>query len=620
MIPDPVPKWGERMKNRIHTILGRVSLKRLILFAFLFILLFVTVTVYVQLSGFIGQVSQARAEGITQRVLQIIGEQLTYNLQGAQSINALNIELAQNEQLPFSEPDKLGRVFLREVVANGQADYVYFANEKGGIVSSGSADSGYTISHTPNMQSGTFLINDADEEGNILSLKKRVETFDPRSRSWYLNAKESKQVYWSGVYAGISEPTLGITASAPLMDEAGNVIGVFGADILLNRLSKFLGHVAVTPRSEIYLLEESGLVIASSDASLPLFSDTLERVHASSAAGVLKESWDILAENSSLYPGFSSSLGEYRIGGESRYLSLSRYTYKGGANVNWIVLIVMPQRDLITDQDALYQRLIMMLTVALALSLLVGAGIARIILRPIRMLNENVQIVCGGSWGGQIDIQRKDELGELAASFNAMSETIRSTCDTLVQKNRELSHLNTHLEDVVQQRTEDLRKLSVTDDLTKLYNHRYIIDFLLKKTQEAARYQYPLSIALFDLDYFKRINDRYGHLKGNEVLIKLSKCLTESVRHTDVVGRYGGEEFLVILPYTPLEEAYRIAERIRKTTEELVWFEEEPTVNITISGGVAIFQSDTDTAEKLIARADENLYRAKEAGRNRIEK
>ncbi len=608
------------MKNGIQAIIDRVSLKKLIFCAFLFILLFVTVTVYVQLSGFIGQVSRARAEGITQRVLQIIGDQMDHYLQGPEYVNALNIELAQSGKFDLSNPDELGRIFLREVLTSEQADYIYFANEQGGIVSSGETDDGYTISHTPRMQAGAFLINAADKNGTILSLSKRIEAFDPRSRAWYSEAKVKKTSHWSGVYGGVSEPTLGITASAPLTDAAGNIIGVFGADILLNKLSEFLARVAVTPRSEIYLLEESGLVIASSDETLPLFSDTLERMKSSDATGVLKESWDVLSENSRLYPGFSSSLGEYRIGGESRYLSLSRYTYKDNANINWIILIVMPQKDLITDQDALYQRLVMMLAIALALSMLVGAGIVRIILRPIRMLKDSVQEICSGSWGREIRVQRKDELGELASAFNVMSETIRSTCDTLVQRNKELRYLNAHLEDVVHQRTEDLRKLSITDDLTGLYNHRYIIDFLLKKTEEAARYQYPLSIALFDLDYFKRINDSYGHLKGNEVLIKLAKCLTENVRHTDVVGRYGGEEFLVILPYTPLEEAYAIAERIRRKTEELLWFEEYPAVKITISGGVAIFQTDTDTAEKLIARADERLYRAKEAGRNRIEK
>ena len=608
------------MKNGIQAMIDRISLRKLIFSAFLFILLFVTVTVYVQLSGFIDQVGHARAEGITQRVLQIIGEQLDHYLQGPEYINALNAELARSGQLDLSNSDKLGKVFLREVITSGQADYVYFANEQGGIVSSGVAGGGYTISHTPKMQAGTFLVNAADQDGEILSLKKKIEAFDPRSRSWYSEAKNIKTSYWSGVYGGVSEPTLGITASQPLTDAAGNVIGVFGADILLNGLSEFLSRVAVTPNSKIYLLEESGLVIASSDDTLSLFSDTLERTKASNAGGILKESWDILTNDTSLYPGFPSALGSYHIGGESRYLSLSRYTYKDNANINWIVLVVMPENDLITDQDALYQRLVLMLGIALALSLMVAAGIGRILLRPIRTLKNSVQEICSGNWGKQIGVQRKDELGELASSFNIMSETIHSTCDTLVQRNKELSYLNAHLEDVVHQRTEDLRKLSITDDLTGLYNHRYIIDFLLKKTEEAARYQYPLSIALFDLDYFKRINDNYGHLKGNEVLIKLSKCLMESVRHTDVVGRYGGEEFLVILPYTPLEEAYLIAERIRRKTEELLWFEEDPDVKITISCGIAAFHSDSETADALIAHADENLYRAKAAGRNRVEK
>lgn len=608
------------MMKSIRKMINRTSLRILILYAFLLVVLFITVAVYVQLSGFIDEVAHARARGITDRVRQNITGHLDYYLQSPDFMNAVNMTLAKNGEIDLENPEELGRLLMVEVARDPSVDYAYYANENGGIVSSGDTGSGYTISYTEGMKQGALVVNAADEYGNIMGTVNRIPNFDPRTRSWYSAAKETKTNYWSNAYGSMNESALAITASVPLLDASGNVIGVFGADILLNKLSDYLDGLVVTPGSEVFLLEQNGLLVASADPSQALFhkkGDTLERIHAAAVPGVLMQCWDKLAKEET--PDAASiGIWKHKISGVDQYLSLSQYSYQGNANINWLVLIVMPERELIEGQDQLYQRLVLMLGLALILSALFGVGISKLVLRPVHILHTSVQEIQNGNWGGQVVLRRKDELGELANSFNMMSATIQSNYETLMQKNQELGYLNTNLEEIVRQRTEDLRKLSITDDLTGLYNHRYIIDFLLKKAEEATRYQYPLSIALFDLDYFKRINDCYGHLKGNEVLIRFAQCLSESVRHTDVVGRYGGEEFLIILPYTPLEEAHAIADRIRNKTEQLTWFG-EADVRITVSGGVSVFRHGADTVEKLISRADENLYRAKEGGRNRVE-
>jgi len=183
-----------------------------------------------------------------------------------------------------------------------------------------------------------------------------------------------------------------------------------------------------------------------------------------------------------------------------------------------------------------------------------------------------------------------------------------------------LARVKTHLElkiskDLLEEKTKLLEILSITDGLTGLYNHRYIVDVLSSRITEASRYRKPLSIGMFDIDYFKKINDKYGHVFGDEVLIKISSVIEETIRKVDIAGRYGGEEFLIVIPDTDSGGAYKTAERIRETIEKIKW--DKDGLKVTISGGVCEF-NDEDS-EKLIAKADELLYRAKESGRNRIE-
>ncbi|HSG62592.1 MAG TPA: GGDEF domain-containing protein [Pseudomonadales bacterium] len=157
-----------------------------------------------------------------------------------------------------------------------------------------------------------------------------------------------------------------------------------------------------------------------------------------------------------------------------------------------------------------------------------------------------------------------------------------------------------------------LRKMHITDDLTSLNNRRSINDLLDREISLAKRHGRPLGIILLDIDYFKRINDVYGHPMGDKVLVAISRTLQNNVRTTDHVGRWGGEEFLIIAPETDLEHSVSLAEKLRHAICHTVL----ETGNVcTASFGVASYRED-DTKELLIARADKRLYQAKYKGRN----
>ncbi|MGE5154891.1 MAG: GGDEF domain-containing protein [Bdellovibrio bacteriovorus] len=160
----------------------------------------------------------------------------------------------------------------------------------------------------------------------------------------------------------------------------------------------------------------------------------------------------------------------------------------------------------------------------------------------------------------------------------------------------------------------ELHLASITDGLTGLYNRRYLFLKLSEEVDRAKRGASPFSIVLFDLDHFKRVNDTFGHGVGDEVLIQAASALRGAIRGSDLAGRYGGEEFLVILPDTRAAEALVMAERIRSAIKALIW--PELDLHMSLSGGVCEYAGgDIDT---LLEHADRRLYAAKAAGRDRV--
>jgi diguanylate cyclase (GGDEF)-like protein len=203
---------------------------------------------------------------------------------------------------------------------------------------------------------------------------------------------------------------------------------------------------------------------------------------------------------------------------------------------------------------------------------------------------------------------------ELEARVRSMLR-IKRLQDELDLKNRELERTNQELEVA----NRKLRKLSITDGLTELFNHRHVHELLHEEFERSRRSGEPLAVVMIDLDRFKAVNDTYGHPTGDVILYETARIIRETAREIDMVGRYGGEEFIAILPNTAEDEASNFAERVRTGVEGYVFRDEANEVRMTASSGVASFPGpDSDTPEALLKRADEALYVAKESGRNRV--
>ncbi|OCC15085.1 diguanylate cyclase (GGDEF domain) [Dissulfuribacter thermophilus] len=164
---------------------------------------------------------------------------------------------------------------------------------------------------------------------------------------------------------------------------------------------------------------------------------------------------------------------------------------------------------------------------------------------------------------------------------------------------------------------EKVYKIAIIDGLTGLFNRFYLNTVIDKEFYKAKRHNYPLSIAIFDIDFFKKVNDTYGHLIGDFILKEIAKIIKKGLRKGDIAIRYGGEEILVVLPFTKRSDAQSVAERIRREVENKEFKVAGLTIKITLSAGVAEVKNEHSINE-LIKRADENLYRAKYGGRNKV--
>ena len=190
---------------------------------------------------------------------------------------------------------------------------------------------------------------------------------------------------------------------------------------------------------------------------------------------------------------------------------------------------------------------------------------------------------------------------------------IRINIDPIYDDNKQKIGYSSYREDITDKKL--LEYISSHDSLTSLYNRGEFTKRIQAKIKSAKRYNETFGFIIFDIDYFKKVNDTYGHKVGDDVLVKISQCLTQSIRDDDFLARWGGEEFVVIANYTNIDQLVLIVEKLKKAISKISFL---PVPNVTVSFGLTLYK-DGDTKDILLKRADNALYQAKENGRNRYE-
>lgn len=242
------------------------------------------------------------------------------------------------------------------------------------------------------------------------------------------------------------------------------------------------------------------------------------------------------------------------------------------------------------------------LGLALLLGLLLGQGLSA----PLRRLTDAVQAMRGGDLRQRVAPGGGLEVRSLALAFNEMSEALASSHEAL-----HASHTT------ISAQAAQLQELSLRDALTGLHNRRHFDATLGPLYEQSRRHGHALSLVVADIDWFKRINDRYSHAMGDVVLRQVAELMRTHLRASDLLARWGGEEFVIALPETSLPAAAALCEKLRALVAQFPWEQLAEGLQVTLSMGLSA-EMEPGTAEAMLARADARLYAAKAAGRNRV--
>jgi diguanylate cyclase (GGDEF)-like protein len=356
-------------------------------------------------------------------------------------------------------------------------------------------------------------------------------------------------------------------------------------------------------------------MLASSDGSLlfcPIFQIKNHTLSKSLSQGIFKEQDGWSTTNADVhYPGREAINGFSPV-----RLKIEDLSPKSLGGQRWYIFTSQNPEETYEPLRSLLGWTALSAGMGVLILVILAVLVVRTIVRPITLLRGQAHEIIQGIQALPMDrrkivtpyvvpkmnIRTGDEIEDLAEAFSEMAGVLESTRRLLSETTRRLE------------------EMAITDELTGLYNRRHVMEELKAEFSRSMRFGLTLSCLAIDLDFFKEVNDRYGHLAGDDVLRQISDLFHMNFREPDILARSGGEEFLVILPQTDIQGALAKAELLRKQVEQQAFtVEGGTTIHMTISIGAAAYPDERiHDMDHLIKIADDALYRSKETGRNRV--
>ena len=371
--------------------------------------------------------------------------------------------------------------------------------------------------------------------------------------------------------AAIGEATM--TISVPSLSTTGRVLGAMQATLGLGTLREMFARFAPRDGGDAYLVDSAGTIIAGSHARGPGPPDILP----AAAAGRLRAADAATAD-------YAGRGGEPTIG-----------TLAPVPRSRLAVVAEVPRAVAFAEVRRLRNTTLLTLLALLVVMGGVAYVVGTLIVRPLERLTRGAARVAGGDLDVDLPVTGGGggEVAYLTGVFNDMVTQLGESRHALEFR-------------------------SATDGLTGLFNRRHMMELLEQESQRSRRHEHPFAVLMIDVDHFKEYNDAHGHLAGDQVLLRLAQVLQAAVREVDRAGRYGGEEFIVVMPETTRGEAAEVAERVRRQLGSESFTPNDRPVSLTLSIGVSAFPTDGESVEAVIGAADAALYRAKHQGRDRV--
>lgn len=449
----------------------------------------------------------------------------------------------------------------------------------------------------------------ADEQGLCDQRISEPESYDPRVRPFMTPASKHRGPYWYPVYRHSTYNSLGTGIAAPIRDSEGKLIALASVDLSLDHIGKYLQSLPVGDGGLAFVIEPSGSMIASSTQT-PIYNHDSEQL----------ELITIDAHPDPLLRSIGEKLNEVK---ESRQATLEfegeRYLFdlrqlNNEYGLELVVGVVLPERAFTAPLVDGARKTSIFTLLAIIIGAVIGLMLARRIAAPVERISRRADRLALGELEQQLEHNSPiREVNQLGLSFSKMAGELRRLIDDLEARVAERTQ-------ALQRANDELEKLSMLDGLTGIANRRRFDEVLDAEWQRSRRESTPLAVVLCDIDHFKEFNDNFGHQRGDEALQSVAQTLESSLhRPADLAARYGGEEFALILPNTELDGALKVAEAARKAISQLNILRDDLDDRdyVTISAGVAVaIPGVGNEPEELIDEADQQLYRAKEAGRD----
>ncbi|WP_292976211.1 diguanylate cyclase [Nitrosomonas sp.] len=383
---------------------------------------------------------------------------------------------------------------------------------------------------------------------------------------------------WNARYA-----TATISIIYPVLSYDSQLIGAIAATLDLGTLKNKLAEIKKFSTGEVIILSQSGQILLSSAPGVD-HQITLS-----------PHQWELtqMFEESVSYDGLS-------------YPKAIGLAY-ASENIPVTILVEQDHSVIQAAWIKLRNRFLEFVSMLIVIVTSVALYMGHSIVTPLKQLINAARGIVEGNLDIHLSAKRKDEVGQLTDMFNQMTHALRN-------KHAEITAAN----QAMQQQNQLLQKLSITDGLTGLYNRTKLNTILSEQLARFKRHNRSFCLLMIDVDYFKTINDKLGHIVGDRILVTVASVLLKSIRTIDYAARYGGDEFMVILTETDSSAAIKTAERIRaEVSAACLAFKEQP-VHITLSIGITQSRRADTMPNNLIARADAALYEAKESGRDRV--
>jgi diguanylate cyclase (GGDEF)-like protein len=382
--------------------------------------------------------------------------------------------------------------------------------------------------------------------------------------------------------------------SVPIMNSAGDRLASLHASIDASTALLELGEYELYKGGALFVIGSKGEVLMQAPAGVSLGGDA-RMIPMRGEEGAVEV--------------YETAGGEEVIGSAAQF-----------ERFGWTIAVEEPYGQ-VSGPIAAIIRKILLVDIAIAvICCLIAAQLARSIVRPVQGLSDSARQVAGGELDVTFPASGNDEIGLLAGAFNEMMDRLRANSVELEENREAIEDANVRLmaqNQELQRVNEVFLQLSITDDLTKLHNHRFFQDHLPREMIRAQRTGEPLCMILIDIDDFKKLNDQYGHSVGDAVLKHTADAMNSEVREMDLLARYGGEEFALLASGTTLEGAVALAEKLRMVIARarfpVVTLEGSSVISLTVSVGVAQFHGDE---KAFFNDADRALYRAKDAGKD----